>query len=192
MADSHVVGHTKPSAADILHSLADQGRSVSALLWLGRVEVGRIDVERGEVIHAEIPGASGDTALRLFPRLVGVRITLDELRVSERSVGPDWRELLGPPVVDADLKSLGPKWADVARPRSKPPHKASPHPEPIQGSMAPPVQSDFDELFADAMKAYLRRDYSLALELFEACEELMPGDRRVAHNLGRLRGRRKG
>ena len=44
-------------------------------------------------------------------------------------------------------------------------------------------------LFSDGTQAYLRRDYAKALGCFEECLTLRPMDKRVAHNIERLRER---
>jgi len=58
----------------------------------------------------------------------------------------------------------------------------------VEGLERPPstVGADFDALFLAATQATLRRAYEDAVELFEACEALRPGDVRVSYNLGRL------
>jgi len=57
-------------------------------------------------------------------------------------------------------------------------------------SEAPPASDPFDEAFAAAMRAYLRRDLERAETLFLRCDELRPGDPRVAANLKRLESMR--
>ncbi|MCA9660775.1 MAG: hypothetical protein KC486_20705, partial [Myxococcales bacterium] len=51
-------------------------RALSAVLEIrrGPIEVGRLEVVRGEVVHAELPGSAGDVALRLLGRLGTVEI----------------------------------------------------------------------------------------------------------------------
>lgn len=51
----------------------------------------------------------------------------------------------------------------------------------------PPAGSDpFVELFNQATRAYLKRDYGSARNLFRKCLELRPDDQRVRHNLEKL------
>lgn len=50
----------------------------------------------------------------------------------------------------------------------------------------PPPADSFDDLFADALRAYMRRDLDAAQALFSRCHSLRPNDRRVAANLERL------
>jgi hypothetical protein len=62
----------------------------------------------------------------------------------------------------------------------------------------PPPQDDpvkapgtrFAALIQDATAAYLRRDYDRALRLFEECLSIDPADRRVQHNIERIKNRR--
>ncbi|MEQ9503896.1 MAG: hypothetical protein RIT81_43980 [Deltaproteobacteria bacterium] len=75
----------------------------------------------------------------------------------------------------------------------------TPHPIPIpvpdpvvEPAAAPapgPVADEYTTKFADATKAYLERRYEDAINLFEACLTLRPGDRRAQHNLERIRSR---
>ncbi|GEM_PF-6814703 len=50
-----------------------------------------------------------------------------------------------------------------------------------------PPGDEFDHLFRRSMSAYTSRNYAMALELTERCHALRPQDRRVRHNLERLR-----
>lgn len=52
------------------------------------------------------------------------------------------------------------------------------------------TSESFDSLFREATEAYVRREYSRAIELFSRCLALRPEDRRVQHNLQRLQSRR--
>ncbi len=64
--------------------------------------------------------------------------------------------------------------------------------EPPSRRVAQPDSDDFDATFREALEAYLKGDVDRAVTLFEVCERLRPGDRRVAFNLARLRARRGG
>lgn len=55
---------------------------------------------------------------------------------------------------------------------------------------AAPSPDPYAELFAQATKAYLRRDYAGAEQLFEQCVAQRPDDVRAQHNLESLRHRR--
>ncbi len=54
----------------------------------------------------------------------------------------------------------------------------------------PPPPDPHAALFAEATRAYLRRDYAAAEQLFERCAVLRPTDPRAHHNLESLRRRR--
>jgi hypothetical protein len=56
------------------------------------------------------------------------------------------------------------------------------------GKADEPLSED-ESLARGATEAYLRRDYAEALRLFELCLVLRPGDRRILHNIERLRNR---
>lgn len=69
----------------------------------------------------------------------------------------------------------------IAAPRS------TPTPTP---SSTRTFSSPMERLMQEATGAYLRREYDRALELFERCREIDPADRRVLHNIERLKNRR--
>lgn len=146
--------------------LVGSRRSGSVRLWIGSAQIGRLDVHEGRVRHAEIPGARGDAALGLVPRLSGVHVVIEPYQPVAPTVTIDWRTVLDP---GGELEQGG--------------AEAKAEPEP-----------DGDELgrvFRRATAAYMARRFDEAQELFERCAELAPEDRRVAHNLERLRKRRR-
>ncbi len=77
--------------------------------------------------------------------------------------------------------------ADAPEAPPGPPLALVPEPEP------PPAAEEtgptYDDLFREATQAYVRRDLDRALELFRACRDQRPDDRRVAHNIERLEAR---
>ena len=64
--------------------------------------------------------------------------------------------------------------------------------ETPRGASDPAVATDggYVELFNEATRAYLKRDYEQAERLFVQCERIRPDDARVIHNLNRLRSRK--
>jgi len=58
--------------------------------------------------------------------------------------------------------------------------------------MVPKANSALEQILKDATSAYLRRDYELALKLFEECLTLQPDDRRALHNIERIKKRKMG
>lgn len=67
----------------------------------------------------------------------------------------------------------------------------APRPGTIEPAAAPAPASRYDEAFRLATEAYLRRDVDAALTLFAQCLEERPDDRRVQHNIERLRQRKR-
>lgn len=53
-----------------------------------------------------------------------------------------------------------------------------------------PFDHDIEQLFADAISAYLERDLDRSLELLSRCRELQPGDRRVESAIAKIERRR--
>lgn len=63
----------------------------------------------------------------------------------------------------------------------------------MEAEEEPAEEDRFDALFADATRAYLRRELDRAEALFTECASIRPNDRRVKANLKRLaekKGRR--
>jgi hypothetical protein len=89
--------------------------------------------------------------------------------------------------------------------REVPPPPASVPPPPV--SLPPPAASvpplaplvpaqasaedEHEAMFAQALKAYLVRDYATAERVFQQCADRWPDDTRVQHNLRKLRERSK-
>jgi len=151
------------TVAQTVWKLVSESRTGCVQIWLGAVQIGRIDVLDGVVRHAEIPGARGDVALELIHRLPGARASVGPYYEVEATVTVDWRPVLDP-------KGM------LQRPEA-----------PVIVAVTEP--DDFGDLFRQATTAYVGRRYEEALDLFERCAALAPDDRRVAHNLRRLRER---
>lgn len=186
-------------------------------LFLGALEVGRLDVLRGVVVHAEMPGANGNEAFRLLTQLPRCEVTItlvDDGDILEQTVDKPWRELIthqprpesardrdlqaafasGRGVITGRQEDSAPAPASNATPR-QPVEEPSLLPEeapkkPANGADVPGGSSDgYDELFKRATAAYLRRSYEEALEYFQACASMRPDDRRVRHNIEKLQER---
>lgn len=158
--------------------LVTSGRSGSVRLWIGSAQIGRLDVHEGRVRHAEIPGARGDVALGLVPRLLGVHAVIEEYRPVASTVTVDWRTVLDP---DGELEQG--VTTQPLEPDGEPEHDMT--------TKAPEPEADLGRLFQQATAAYVARRYDEAQALFERCAELAPDDRFVAHNLERMRKRRR-
>ncbi|MEZ4445987.1 MAG: hypothetical protein R3B72_43325 [Polyangiaceae bacterium] len=113
------------------------------------------------------------------------------------------REFMVPKFADAELDSSdddGPPSTSRA-PTLAPPApdelEPSSHPsDPEPSSQAPktdraPTRDEWQERFAAATRAYLRRDLDEAIRLFERCLAERPDDKRTLHNLEKLRKRRR-
>jgi len=81
-----------------------------------------------------------------------------------------------PPVTEATL----------AAQQAAPPAAQAAPPEPPAAELL-----EGDRLLKEATEAYLKRDYGEALRLFNACLVLRPGDRKILHNIERLKKRGK-
>ncbi len=133
---------------------------------------------------ARFGGYDARLAPRDFDRSAA-RDGLDEFLLDIVEKGASLAELLrrcGLPEVDAlqrlERLRVGDRPEAVAEP---PPRRA-----------AQPDSDDFDAMYREAVEAYLKGDVERAVSLFEVCERLRPGDRRVAYNLAKLRERRGG
>lgn len=144
--------------------LADE--DVDLALKIGTVTVGRLCVRAGELHHAELPGAEGDDAVRLLPRLVGTSLVALPPRPAPSTVTIDWRATLefqpSPATTQVETRAVPPTVVE------------------------PPEAESFEELFKRATQAYIRRDRELARGLFRRCLELKPDDTRTRHNLEKL------
>lgn len=119
-------------------------------------------------------------------------------------------DVLEPPPAGDEAPALGrpPAKADPEAAPSPPGPEATPADgsDPAEGidsldpAHAPEAKGDggadplegeaFERAFAEAMRAYMRRSYDRALELFSRCREMRPHDQRVLANLERLSVRR--
>ena len=154
----------EPSLRDELERWTTE-RDVDLALKIGTVTVGRLCIRGGEIRHAEVPGAEGDDAIRLLPRLVGTSLASSPLRPAPNTVTIDWRAVLEP------------------KPRQAEPAEALPIAPTV---VDPPADESFDALFRRATQAYVRRDRELARTLFRRCLDLQPEDKRARHNLEKL------
>ncbi len=187
-------GPVVPQPGVMHHIVVADLRRVSARLRLraGGVDIGSVDIAEGTVAHVRLPGADGDEAASLLPRLPAVRVDVEPLpaNLPPPTVGAEARAALAsatPSLSPAAEETLleafglrtGPK-IETPAPPSPPPAASAPGLEPA---------ATFEDLLREATAAYLRRAYGRALELFERCARMRPDDRRVVHNLARLRRR---
>lgn len=82
--------------------------------------------------------------------------------------------------------------AAEAPPTTPTPRAAPPAAQQATPSEPPPAELlAADRLLKEATEAYLKRDYGEALRLFNECLVLRPGDRKILHNIERLKKRGK-
>ena len=182
--------------AQRLHAAVERGESIHLGLYVAGIEVGRIDVAKGRVVHAELPGVAGEPALGLVERLPPVTVATAPYRGGPVTVTPAAAARFVARLAGRDAEGACAPTPSREQPPSSTPDPGASYegqgdaPRAIEGSSGD--EEDFDALWARAMDLYLRRDFEAALALFERCERLRPGDPRVAHNLERLRRRLEG
>ncbi|MBI4952413.1 MAG: hypothetical protein HY908_10300 [Myxococcales bacterium] len=127
---------TQLTCAELLAHAEERKLTVRLELSLGVLAIGHVDVRRGEVVHAEMPGAQGDQALALLARLprADVRLVfLDADRLAPPSLSRPWRSHF-PPVApspeqrraleaafasgQASIVAAGPAASTVSAPRA--------------------------------------------------------------------------
>ncbi len=80
--------------AHYLEAAAQRRASVRLRLGVQSIDVGAIDIVDGEVVHAEMPGASGDRALDMLVRLRRLDVECGPLPADlQRDVAIPWRSL---------------------------------------------------------------------------------------------------
>lgn len=138
----------------------------------------------------QVPDVSGDVStatsdeqvvLRLLDGIVSTSDVLESSRLARLQT---LRALVG--LVDrrvVTLRAPRPSAPTTHRPPTPPPSPVSTPEVKVEGA------GSFERLFTDGTQAYLRRDYAKALGCFEECLSLRPMDKRVAHNIERLRER---
>jgi len=88
-------------------------------------------------------------------------------------------------------------WSAISTPPPAPPppsfeqHRRSTMMPPSSGAPPRAPGSAFETLLQQATAAYLKRDFDQALKLFEECRMIDPSDRRVQHNIERIKNRRR-
>ncbi|MEZ4398426.1 MAG: hypothetical protein R3B06_00300 [Kofleriaceae bacterium] len=108
-----------------------------------------------------------------------------EIRFRARDTEPT------PATAPSATRIAPPAPGPAAAPAPAAPAPAAPAPAAPAPAAPPPAPDDpFQLAFAEATRAYLRRDYAAAEQLFERCVELKPDDARALHNLESLRRRR--
>lgn len=193
---------------DLVQHLRRVGASTALELAHGPFEVGSVVVHQGSLWHAEVPGASGDDAwslLKAVPTLAAHTKDLASSSVPKKSI-TNADTALGEARVDQGTAReieaaranrvilLGAGEAAKAPAAQVSQLSLPPAPIPAGAADSSVVLDDasqqaYEELFRTGTQAYLKHDFATALESFTACAHLRPGDKRVLHNLERLKQR---
>lgn len=176
-------------------------------LALGPFELGRVVVHAGELWHAEVPGEQGAGAFSLLRQVASCdahfrpaggqdlpprSIAHDAGHSSDDGVDEAQSSLLAQARKDGSIHLGEP--SDEGKAVTVPGHLSLP-PNPIPAGpedstfVDDGMQETYESFFRAGTQAYLRHDFPRALEAFEACRRLRPGDKRVLHNLERLKTR---
>lgn len=85
----------RPNPIDYLLVAESLCLDVGLNVHVGRLEVGLIGLRGGRVMFADMPGASGHTALSLLVRLSNARVMVNRWTAHAVNVEAPWRELVG-------------------------------------------------------------------------------------------------
>lgn len=183
----------RPTLVDYLIVVEHDSLDICLHLHVGALEVGVIGVRGGRVVHAELPGAKGDTALSLLARLPDARVSAERWTQLATNVDRSWRSVVEPSSLDnspgrrqrltqirAELRELD---AEIAAESGV---YAIEGPQPV--SVDARTLKVAAELFDWAViEAYMSGSVEAARSLAERREQLKPGDLTSAANLERLR-----
>lgn len=212
-ASSFVLAHPRStlppsiSLPQLIKCLLHSGDAVSLALTLGPFELGCVVVRDGALWDADVPGARGDEAFALLCQVSSCHAhfrAVEASRLPTRTIVEGDRYLreatVDDDLVDAVAQARRSGSLHVGEVRG-----GETTPRPIDGLSLPPhpvpagredsvfvddgMQEAYETFFRAGTQAYLRHDFARALEAFEACLRLRPGDRRVLHNLERLKTR---
>jgi len=176
--------YLEPSASDLSAGpfqvsdylqLASLGRHSLVLeAELGPGRPGRIEIWKGEIWNAWCDDASGMDALGrlVLGRTSGIRT---------RSLGatPDTRQ------IEASSENV---LLEIARVHDE---TTAGLDEPSTELELLPFDQDIEQLYAEAISAYLERDLDRALELLSRCRDLQPDDQRVRSAIRKIERRRE-
>lgn len=180
----------RPGLVDYIIVAENLRLDVELRLWIGALEVGLVGIAGGQVFYAEIPGATGDTALGLLARLPA-RVTPEAARTRESNVQAAWREVIDERAMGASagrLQRLEAVRSELAELASE-----------SAGEAVVAAVVDGDETDARArrgvaelldwaaVEAYLGGDVERARLVLIDRERIQPGDLLCAANLERLR-----
>lgn len=174
----------------------------------GPFELGGVIVHGGSLWHVESPGATGDDAWSLLSTVSELRAhvralaagSLPAKSISTADAGLDDGALdagTSAAIESARLERVVPIGGPSKSPRgdarisqlSLPPAPIPAGPADSSTVLDDASQQAYEELFRAGTQAYLRHDFPRALEAFTTCARLRPNDKRVQHNIERLKSR---
>jgi CheY-like chemotaxis protein len=177
--------HLEPSASDISAGpfqvsdylqLAGLGRHSLVLeAGLGPGRSGRIEIWRGEIWNAWCDDATGIDALGRM-----VLGPSSGIRTRTLAARPGARQ------IDAPSENV---LLEIARLHDEAGAGQGEPARPDEQELRP-LGQDIEQMFADAISAYLERDLDRALELLRSCQELQPDDHRVCSAIRKIERRR--
>jgi biotin carboxyl carrier protein len=182
----------RPTLVDYLIVAEHQRLDLALHLHIGALEVGVIGVSGGGVVHAELPGASGDPAITLLARLPDTRIMPERWTPRVTNVDRPWRELI-PESMQESSPGRSQRLAEVrAELQELAEELAAEEPaaeEPASSSQADARAKRMAAELLDwaAIEAYMSGGVERARTLVQRSEEVRPGQLICAANLERLR-----
>lgn len=180
---------------DLLQMICLGGYSRDIHLFDGSVQLGVIAVRHGRVERCFGFGTWGEAAFYKLVNLRRGRYKVNEAQdlggADETLIAHSWQELLIEAARQQDEAERAARAAAatgrvIAFPTPAAHAAALERAAPPPVVMAPPA-ADFTGLMEQATASYLRRDLARTEELLQQCLALRPGDRRVLHNLERVR-----
>ncbi|MFV8751519.1 tetratricopeptide repeat protein [Nannocystaceae bacterium ST9] len=195
-SQSLIDANGRPGLVDYLRVASRDSLTFELRLRVGAIACGRLAIRDGRVIHAEMPGATGDLALELLGRVPNLRAEPGALGESEVSLRQPWTHSLAAVIeqtqdesahlrrarVYAELRALG------LGPPTDPPSAAVNHSfSRLQLGRA--RRSAARLLRRAGMLAYLAGDLERARRCYERALTLRPRDLESRANTERIRAR---
>lgn len=187
-----------PRLTDYLQVAALDGLSFELQVRLGAIACGKLWIRSGSVIHAELPGASGEQALQLLARIPNARFEVASLGSSVITIERPWTDILGVSLslageggsgrrhldVYAKLREsgLGPRLGGLAEEEAPLPRHTS-----LQAQRA--TRSAALLLRRAGLVAYLSGDLERARRCYERVLAVRPHDLESRANVERIRAR---
>lgn len=183
----------RPNLVDYLLVAEHQKLTVGLHVHVGRLDIGIVGVHAGQPVHADMPGASGNTAFTLLARVSSARIVPSCWQHEVANIHKPWRELVSenePALANGRTQRLAQVRAELRELDSERAAESGvfelverkrDHEHPLAARVAA-------ELVDWAVvEAYLRGELEQARCLVGHRERLCPGELISAANLERLR-----